>query len=87
MEDNRLERIEQKVDKIDETLQTVNIVLAKQHVVLEEHVRRTNLLEQELKPVKLHVDRVEGVVKFLGLVGVLAAIIEGTVAFLSYVGK
>lgn len=76
MDDKRLERIEAKVDDISEHLGSIDSTLAAQHVSLREHIRRTALLESELKPIKSHVDRVSGAIKMLGLVGTILAIIE-----------
>jgi len=42
---NALHRIEYKVDKLDTRLDSVDVTLARQEVHLEEHIRRTRLLE------------------------------------------
>ena len=57
-----LERLETKVDKIDERVDSVDKTLVKQEVSLAEHIRRTHLLEQQMVPVVKHV----GVVSFVG---------------------
>lgn len=76
MDDKRLERIEVKIDDIGDHLGSIDVTLAAQHVQLKEHIRRTALLEAELKPVKKHVDMVNGVMKFLTALGVIAGIVE-----------
>lgn len=68
--------MEAKLDKIVEKLSSIDATLASQHVTLQEHTRRSTMLEDDMKPIKKHVYMVEGVVKFIGLIGVLAAILE-----------
>lgn len=69
-------RIEDKLDKIAEHMAAMNVTLGKQSVILDEHIRRTNLLESKIEPVEKHVQRVEGAIKLLSLLGILGAIIE-----------
>lgn len=77
-DDKRLERIEGKIDGIGDHLGSIDVTLAAQHVSLKEHIRRTAILESELKPIKRHVDMVHGALKFLALfamiLGIAAAI-------------
>ena len=75
-DDKRLERIEAKLDDTNEHLSSIDVTLAKQHVSLAEHMRRTSLIEEELKPIKKHVDMVQGIIKFLLSVGALTGILE-----------
>jgi hypothetical protein len=74
MSDDKLTRIEMKIDKIQEHIVGIDITLAKQHVSLDEHVRRTNLLEEQLRPVEQHVTMVSGVIKLLGALALMATI-------------
>jgi len=71
-----IQRIEEKLDRIDERLNSIDKTLASQHVSIAEHIRRTNILENDLKPVKKHVIMVEGVLKFLGALAMVAGLIE-----------
>lgn len=73
--DNR--RLENKVDKIVESISEINITLAKQSVILDEHVKRSNLLEAKMAPLEKHVVMINGVLKFLGLIAVFVGIVEG----------
>lgn len=54
----QLDRIEERLDKIDTTL-------VKNTISLEEHIRRTNLIEEELKPIKSHVSFVNALTKII----------------------
>lgn len=75
-------RIEEKLDKIVEKISDIDITLAKQSVILDEHVKRTNMLEAKIQPIEKHMIMLNGVLKFLGLVAVFIAIIEGTLKIL-----
>lgn len=65
-----------KLGRIEDHLHNMDKTLASQHEVLKEHVRRTELLEKKMEPVEKHVNMVTGAIKFIGLVGIIAGIIE-----------
>ncbi len=75
MDDKRLERIERKLDDSNDHLASIDVTLAMQHESLRDHIRRTTLLEQELRPIKRHVDMVSGVLKFIVIIGVILGIV------------
>lgn len=68
-----------KINAIAKDISEINVTLAKQAVILEEHVRRTNLLESRLTPIEHDVSMIHGIVKFIGFIAVLATIIEMTI--------
>jgi len=68
--------MDEKLDKIVDKLGAIDSTLAAQHVTLQEHTRRSTLLEEDMKPIKKHVNMVEGAIKFIGLVGIIATIVE-----------
>lgn len=76
-DDRRLERIEAKLDDLVERQGEMNVTLEKQHQSLRDHMRRTQLLENEIKPVKKHVAMVEGALKLVGLISLLVGIYLG----------
>lgn len=78
---DRDDRLEAKIDKVVDEITAIQITLAKQHVSLDDHIRRTSILENELKPIKKHVTMVDGVFKFLGFLALIGAGVEG-IAFL-----
>ncbi len=89
---DEVKSIRVKVDKSDERLDSIDITLVRQNATLEEHVRRTELLEDktnqlsdDLKPVEKHVAMVTGALKLLGIVGTIVAIIVGIVEFIKTV--
>lgn len=69
-------RVETKLDTVVADLGAMKITSAEQHIVLKEHIRRTELLEEDMKPIKKHVYRVDGALKLIGLLGILASIFE-----------
>lgn len=82
--DKQIERILDKLEKIDDKIADIDRTLVKNTESLQEHMRRTNLLEQhlnkqdqKLEPVFKHVDRVGFIVsilKWIGFSGVLGII-------------
>ena len=52
MANDRDVRIEDKLDKVAEKIGEINVTLGEQHVSLLEHMRRTSLLEDEIKPLQ-----------------------------------
>lgn len=69
-------RVESKIDKMSDRQNDQAVTLERLTVSVEDHVKRTNLLEADIKPIKRHVAMVEGALKLLGILGVLAAILE-----------
>ena len=74
-------RIVDKLDKIETTLVAQEINLAKLTVSVEEHVKRSNHLEDALRPIQKHVSMVQGAVKLVAFIGVLAAILDVLMRF------
>jgi len=75
---DKIDRVLEKLDTLDGRVDNIDVTMAKQSVILDEHVRRTNILEEELRPIKKHVGMVNAIVKILigvgGLVGFLATL-------------
>lgn len=69
-----IERILDKVEQLDDHLYSIDTTLGKQSVILEEHVKRTNLLEEALKPIQTHVGNVKGAIWFLGGLGIVTGL-------------
>lgn len=71
----QLNRLENKIDKLDERLDSINITLAAQHVCLEDHIKRTALLENEVGPLKSFMNQIMGVGKFIGILSLIFSIL------------
>lgn len=69
MDDKRLTRIEDKLDSISTTL-------AANTESLTYHIKRTDMLEAELKPIRSRMDMVMGAAKLIAMAGVLVALVE-----------
>jgi hypothetical protein len=72
--DDKFQRLENKLDTLSDKLVDIDKTLVRNTVSLEDHVRRTNLLEEKLAPVERHVAMIQGIVKFIALMGVLLGI-------------
>lgn len=76
VDEKRLERMEAKLDDISDHLGSIDVTLGQQHISLKEHIRRTALLEHEMRPIKRHVNMLDGALKLLGLIAAVATIFE-----------
>ena len=61
--------------KLDSRLDDIHEVQIKQAASLDEHIRRTELLEDQLEPIRKHVHMVQGVGAFIGLLALVATIL------------
>lgn len=78
-----MSNIDQKLDKIVDTLGQQAVTLERLTVTVEEHVRRSNLQEaaieatnRRIEPLEKHQWMVKGGVKLIGLLALLAGIGE-----------
>lgn len=84
MSDELLKKISDQQDKLIENVNEIKIIQARQEVILKEHIRRTELLEEaqnntneELEPIKSDILQLRGALKLFGLLSVLVAIAVG----------
>ena len=84
MSDDRIGRIENKIDKLSEHLGSIDATLAAQHVSLKEHMRRTAILEEQMGPIKGALLKFQGVLKLISIIAIVATIGEGVVSVLGY---
>ena len=75
-DDKRLERIETKLDTVNTHLSSIDVTLQGQHIVLDEHIKRTALLEADIAPIKRHVYMIQGAIALITLLATIAGIIE-----------
>lgn len=69
MKKSDMDRLEGKIDTIQNHLGSIDVTLAKQSVILEEHVKRTNLLEKKIEPIESHVKLLKSIAKIISFVG------------------
>ncbi len=72
----QLSKLDDKIDIVIHTCNQLNINMAENNVILQDHTRRSTMLEEQMKPIQAHVDGIKGTVKFLKIIAVLAAIAE-----------
>lgn len=82
----QLDKIEAKVDIIEEKISNIDVTLAKQAKDLEHHIYRTELAEQnldlirqEMVPVKKHVALMDASLKVIGALSSAAMFILGVI--------
>jgi hypothetical protein len=86
-----LSKFEQRFDKVDSRLDSIEKVQIKQEANLGEHIRRTELAEENLvilrndfKPIQKHVIYVEGFLKGLGILAMVVTLVKGVMAILPH---
>lgn len=62
-------RLREDLNKIHDRLNSIDVTMASQHVTLKEHIRRTELLETEIGPIKEHVTLVQAIIKVITVIG------------------
>ena len=63
-----------KLDIIIDKINDVEKVQIRQEQNLREHMRRTEILEDQMKPVSRHVTMVKGAIALIALLGTIAGI-------------
>lgn len=71
------------MDSISETINNINVTLAVNTDQLTQHIKRTNLLEAQIQPLKKHVNMVEGGFKALGFISLLLGIAVAIIKLLA----
>lgn len=74
MNDDRFSRLESKVDVIVEKIHSIDKTLERNTASLELHIRRTDILEESMVPIKAHVTLMNNLAKIIIFAGILAAI-------------
>jgi hypothetical protein len=72
--DSNMQFIHDMLVKLDDRLDGIDLTLVRHDENLKTHMHRTELLEEELKPVRKHVYMVQGVGAFIGLLALLATV-------------
>jgi hypothetical protein len=82
MDENKLDKVVEKIDEIRDDIADIKIDLAR-------HILRTDLAEEnikilrnELKPVERHVEHMSGGLKLLSVLIVIAAVVKLFIEFL-----
>jgi hypothetical protein len=68
-------RVETKLDKLLDDVVEIKVTLAHNTASLDEHIRRTNILEKQVEPIKNHVTMFTGVIKAMGVASLILGVI------------
>lgn len=69
-------QIREHFERIYTELTEINITLNKQHDQLKEHIRRTELLEKQIEPIKQKSQFLDGLVKLAAITLVIMSILH-----------
>ena len=69
-----MDRIEEKLDKIDGRIDNIDKHLAVYNAQLKFHIKRTDMLEQEIKPLKAGLIKAQGAMMFIGVLATVVSI-------------
>lgn len=83
----KLIRIEEKIDRMAEKISSIDTTLASQHESLKDHIRRTELLEHVVTPVVNHVTMFTGAIRFMLFIGSMCAMVESVIIFAEWLRK
>lgn len=81
---DHLDKMDQKLDRIEDKISNIDVTLAKQAKDLEHHIYRTDLAEHniellrtEIQPVKRHVAIVDASLKIIGAIASIVTFAAG----------
>lgn len=77
----KIDSIEKKIDKNSEHIGEINITLAKQHVSLEAHMKRSDLLEKQVALAEKKVYTMEGTFKMMMSLGVALGVVSALIKY------
>lgn len=87
-----LEKIYKKQEEMAQDISEIKVILGKQEVNIDYHIKRTNLLEEsvtllrgDLKPVEDHVKFMQGGLKLVGLIALGLSIVVSVFKIISYI--
>ena len=78
-----LDKIDRKLEKIDERIDNIDKHLAVYNSQLRFHIKRTDMLEKSMEPLKVHLNKTHGILTFIG---VIATVITVAVAVINIKG-
>ena len=70
-----LEKLNQKLDKIDQRIDSIDKHLAVYNTELKFHVKRTDMLEEEIKPIKSSLIKAQGALCFIGIIATIVSVV------------
>ena len=74
-----MDDVKKELKEIQKSINNIDITLARQNVSLEEHMRRTELLENKIDPLQAQINQALGAVKFLTIISVVVGVISALI--------
>ena len=78
-----LDKLDEKLEKIDKRIDSIDKHLAVYNSQLRFHIKRTDMLERDIEPLKIHLNKTHGILTFIG---VIATVITVVVAIINIKG-
>lgn len=75
MNDDFTTKVYVKLEEISKDMTELKITSAKQEVNLQEHMKRSDMLEAKMVPIEQHVSKVDGALKLIGFIGIISGIV------------
>ena len=69
-----MNKIEEKLDRIDRRIDSIDKHLAVYNTQLKFHIKRTDMLEEEVKPLKAGLIKAQGAMMFVGVLATAISI-------------
>ena len=69
-----LDKIDRILEKIDERIDSIDKHLAVYNSQLRFHIKRTDMLEEEFKPLKSSLIKAQGAIMFIGLLATVVSV-------------
>ena len=69
-----MNKIEEKLDRIDRRIDSIDKHLAVYNTQLKFHIKRTDMLEEEVKPLKSGLIKAQGAMMFIGVLATVISI-------------
>lgn len=76
-----MDDLRRKLDKIEDRLDSIDKHLAVYNQQLVDHIRRTELLEDQINPIRANMDQLKGAGKLIAVLALIATITGGIVVF------
>ena len=69
-----MDKVDEKLDRIDRRIDNIDKHLAVYNTQLKFHIKRTDMLEEEIKPLKAGLIKAQGAMMFVGVLATAVSI-------------
>ena len=74
-----LDKIDRKLEKIDERIDNIDKHLAVYNSQLRFHIKRTDMLEKSMEPLKVHLNKTHGILTFIGVIATVITVVVAVI--------